>query len=191
MQIINKDNSFLKDATILISRVSDEYENYKLTDKDNDWVKAILDNITKDFEPDIKPEGFEKLEVELSIKNARDFTFGEHLMLKGSVKGAYTATCVRCLIDTPQEFSSEFTCAFVNKRYEDDPEYEEVDEIFISEETADMYFHDRGKADLKEAITENCFVVINHYPLHDAECKGLCQTCGTDINTETCGHQGL
>lgn len=188
MQIVNKDNSFLKDPTILISRVSDDYETYHLTDKDNSWIKEVLDNITKDFEPEVKPEGFEHLNVELNIKNARDYTFGEHLILKGKVEGAYTATCVRCLVDTPQTFSTEFTCAFVNKRYEDDPEYEDVDEIYISEEMADMFFHERGKANLKEAIAENCFIAINHYPLHDANCQGLCQTCGNNKNTETCGH---
>ncbi|MFG1482827.1 DUF177 domain-containing protein [Halobacteriovorax sp. HFRX-2_2] len=188
MQIVNKDNTFLKDSTILISRVGDEFETYQLTDKNNEWVKSILDGITKDFDPEVKPEGFEHLNVELQLKNARDYTFGEHLIVKGKASGAYTATCVRCLLDTPQEFETEFTCAFINKRYEDDPEYEEIDEIYISDETADMFFHDRGKADLREAVAENCFLAINHYPVHDADCKGLCQTCGVDLNTDSCGH---
>lgn len=188
MQIVNKENSFLKDSTILISRVGDEFESYQLTDKDCNWVKEILDGITKDFEPEVKPEGFENLKVELDLKNSRDYTFGEHLIVKGKVSGAYTATCIRCLIDTPQSFESEFTAAYVNKRYEDDPEYEEVDEIFVSDVMADMFFHDRGKADLKESVAECCFLAINHYPVHDADCKGLCQICGTDKNSDTCEH---
>lgn len=188
MQIVNKENNFLKDPTILISRVGDEFETYQLTDKDCTWVKEILAGITKDFEPEVKPEGLEHLNVELSLKNSRDFTFGEHLIVKGKVSGAYTATCIRCLVDTPQEFEAEFTGAYINKRYEDDPEYEEIDEIYISDEMADMFFHERGKANLKEAVAENCFLAINHYPLHEEDCKGLCQICGVDLNSETCEH---
>lgn len=185
----SKQDNPLAESVLLISKLRDEQETgLKLTTENTPWLEGILDNIKKEFEPEEIPEGAENIEVNLTLKRDSNSEFGEYLYVEGMVKGGYQATCVRCLIDTPQQFEKEFKGAYINKRYEDDPEYEEIDEIYINNETADLFFHDRGKADLVDVITEACFLGTTRYPLHDENCKGLCHTCGTDLNTGTCKH---
>ncbi len=183
-----KDNP-LAESVILISKFRDAEETSFVLNRENaPWLTKILDNIKNEFEPDSVPEGTENIEIELTLKRDSNSTFGEYLYLEGIARGGYQATCVKCLVDTPLTFEKEFKGAYVNKRYEDDPEYEEVDEIFINNETADLFFHDRGKADLVDIVTEACFLGTTRYPLHDEDCKGLCHTCGIDLNTDSCKH---
>jgi uncharacterized protein len=183
-----QDNPLAK-SVLLISKLRDEQVNsFKLTPENTPWLESVLDNIKKEFEPEQTPEGVESIEVNLTLKRDSNAEVGEYLYVEGVAKGGYQATCVRCLIDTPQSFEKEFKGAYINKRYEDDPEYEDIDEIFVNNETADLFFHDRGKADLVDVVTEACFLGTNRYPLHHEDCKGLCHTCGTDLNTGTCKH---
>lgn len=181
-----KDNP-LKDQVVLINKFKDGGEEFILDQENTPWLDQVIDSITNEFEPE--DQSAEKvISVDLKLKRDSNGTFGEYLFIEGSLKAKYMATCIRCLTDTQQDIESEFIGAYINKRFEDDPEYEEVDEIFIENQQADLFFHDRGKADLMDIVKEATFLAADRYPLHIEDCKGLCQTCGCDLNTETCGH---
>jgi uncharacterized protein len=187
--LFSKQDNPVAEPILLISKLRDEQETaLKLNRENTPWLSGILDNIKNEFEPDEVPEGIENIEVDIVLKRDSNAEYGEYLYVEGIAKGGYQATCVRCLIDTPQKFEKTFKGAYINKRYEDDPEYEEIDEIYVNNQTADLFFHDRGKADLIDVVTEACFLATNRYPLHHEDCKGLCPTCGIDLNTDTCEH---
>ncbi|MEE3079565.1 MAG: DUF177 domain-containing protein [Bdellovibrionota bacterium] len=170
----------------LISRLKDKEDIVLTFDQSSPWVSTILSSITAEYEPEEIIEPI--LNVEITLKRDSNNTFGEYLVAHGSVTGQYMASCVKCLDDAKQEFSSEFTGAYVHSRYENDPEYEEVDEIYIDEKVCDLYFHDRGKSNLSELITEATVLAINPYPSCKSECKGLCGQCGENKNHVDCGH---
>ena len=171
----------------LISRLKDSEEStFEFNNKETDWVNKILTSITAEYEPEEIID--ENLKVSLTLKRDSDSTFGEYLVVDGKVEGNYMATCVKCLDDSKQDFSSDFQGAYVHSRYEKDPVYEEVDEIYIDERVCDLYFHDRGKADLSEVLTEAAVLAINPYPKCKEECRGLCGHCGENKNHVDCGH---
>ena len=156
MQNTSQDNP-LKDKIVLISKFSDDGDRLELSTQNTPWLAQILDKTTEDIITDT-PECDKEINVDLTLQRGSDNVFGEYLFVSGKVSANYTATCVRCLIDTDQEINHEFTGAYVNKRFEDDPEYEDVDVIFINDAQADLFFHDRGKADIADIIKEATFL---------------------------------
>jgi uncharacterized protein len=183
--MITNREEILKDSIILISRFNDEAEEFSLG-QETPWVAEIIDKISADYEPET--EQVKDIKVDLKLTRNSNGEYGEYLFVEGEVSGSYIATCIRCLVDTPQNFTKEFKGAFINGRLENEPEYEEIDEIFVNNQQADLFFHQRGKANLNDIVAEACFMAVDHYPVHAEDCKGLCHTCGINLNTDTCKH---
>lgn len=165
----------------------DETYEYALG-TDLEWVKGLLDELeenTDKEDPTYRPSEFS---CDLKVKRKSGKPFGDHILVWGHVSSKYQAPCVRCLKLTPQEVDAEFQVSFIPKTLEKEPEFEELDDIFTENEEFDLYFHDKGVADISEMVHENLFMNIDHFPLHDADCLGLCQECGQDLNDGTCKH---
>ncbi|MAF78582.1 MAG: hypothetical protein CME63_04155 [Halobacteriovoraceae bacterium] len=176
------------DKEVILSRyVFDETVQYELDDS-LDWVSALYDELEENT--DREEEGYKKgnISVRLQLKRKSGKPFGDHLLVKGSIEAQYTAGCVRCLTLTPESVDTEFQCAFINSRFEKDPEFEELDDIFTENEEYDLYFYEKGKIEIAEMVHEYLFMNINHLPLHDPNCLGLCQECGQDLNKGSCIH---
>lgn len=178
-----------KDETVLISKFTDRVEEFTLDLENTPWLHKIMDKITADFDKTEFPENCEKLEVKVKYKRDLEDIYGEYFSISGQITGNYYANCVRCLINVPMKFKTDFKGAYINQHFEKDEEYAELDEIYIDGDTADLHFHNRGKANIADIIAEATFLAIDHYPIHDAECKGLCYTCGIDLNKGTCNHK--
>lgn len=178
-----------KDETVLISKFTDKIEEYTLDLENTPWLTKVMDKITKDFDKSDFPENSEKLAVSLKYKRDLDREFGEYFWISGKISGSYFANCVRCLINVPMKFESDFKGAYINQHFEKQEEFAELDELYLAGETVDLHFHIRGKANIADIISEATFLAVDHYPLHDAECKGLCHTCGIDLNSGTCEHK--
>ena len=180
-------NEISEKPIFLISRLKDsEPTTLHFNNKDTSWVDTILQSITAEYDTEENID--EELKASLTVKRDSNSEFGEYLIVTGSVEGKYMASCVKCLDDSPQSFSTEFQGVYIHSRYENDPEYEEVDDVFIEDKVLDLYFHERGKADLSEALTEAAVLAINPYPKCKEECKGLCGQCGENKNHNNCGH---
>ncbi|MGH2830450.1 MAG: YceD family protein [Actinomycetota bacterium] len=97
----------------------------------------------------------------------------EGILVTGDVAGVYALECSRCLM----EFDAAFTVS-VNEVYAY-PEQEEFEEGFVVESDS---------IDLEPAVRDEVLLAVPANPLHDPGCKGLCATCGQDLNVADCGH---
>lgn len=170
--------------------VFDETTDYEL-DENCTWVNDLfneLEESTDRKEEDYKEGG---IRCDLSLKRKSGKPFGDHLLVKGNIRASYMAPCVKCLKLTDQEVDADFQSCFVPQHLENEPEFEELDDIFTENEEFALYFHEKGNADIAEMVHENLFMNIDHFPLHDPNCAGLCPECGQDLNTGTCKHQGV
>ncbi|EQC50120.1 hypothetical protein M899_2824 [Bacteriovorax sp. BSW11_IV] len=182
-------NPELKLAAIVnISDFTDVPSEYELNSNDNQWVREILGEIEGDFFDDELPKGEGLITANLSIKRLVNNIYGEHIVVRAHAHAKYYAACVRCLEAAPQEADAEFQVAFINSRFEKDPEYGEISHILADGEEAELYFHEKGKANIKELLHEQIYMSLDPLPLHDEECKGLCPQCGVNLNKESCGH---
>jgi len=175
-------------ATVLITKFGDEEVTYKLNNE-VEWVRELLDKIENDIEDNDDYAGEPgNLSLTLRIKRKTGSGFGEHLIVRGDIETQYSTPCVKCLEPSNQEVQASFAACFLHSHFEKSEELEESTHIFVDNEEMEVYFQDKGKADLKELVNEQLFMEIEPLPLHDADCKGLCQTCGQNLNIDDCGH---
>lgn len=106
---------------------------------------------------------------------------GRYVLVMGKVVGMVPLECSRCLVAFEQELKASFEaqCAIPTFRLlaEGLPvdEGEEVTAIF-----------DANSADLWELVRQALVVNLPMRPLCRPECKGLCPSCGANLNETTC-----
>ncbi len=92
---------------------------------------------------------------------------------QGSVATDVNATCRRCLASTPRRIDAQVHLVFTEDQDTDDPS------AYVVPAGADVL-------DLSEAIREELILALEAYVLCREDCKGLCPSCGTDLNTNSC-----
>ena len=99
------------------------------------------------------------------------------LLLAGSFKAKTRVTCGRCLEDFDLPIQTDFEEIYTYPGY---PLSE--NETFIPE---------NGTLDLEELIGDFLLLEIPINPICKEDCKGLCDTCGQNLNLESCEHNWL
>ncbi|AWZ48702.1 hypothetical protein C3495_07700 [Clostridiaceae bacterium 14S0207] len=94
---------------------------------------------------------------------------GEQFFFKAKYDTVLNFTCSRCLKEFPQEFHLE-----LNETYSRNPESEEIRKI------------EGNSVDLYELIEESLFLNIPIQRLCKESCKGLCPSCGINLNKNIC-----
>ena len=92
----------------------------------------------------------------------------------GRIEGKVALDCRRCLGETTAPVRDEVHIIFAEAGDPDDP---------------DVYAIDPGswELDLRPAVREHWVLEAPGYALCRPDCKGLCPTCGTDLNVGDCG----
>lgn len=118
---------------------------------------------------DLKPAGAIKVTGRLSSAGSGRFYFSGHMA--GDIEG----NCRRCLQDTKQPVSEEahFFYAEMDDEEADDPDIYRLDTR-------------AAKLDLRPAIREQWLLAAPAFSLCMEDCKGLCPSCGTNLNEATC-----
>lgn len=94
------------------------------------------------------------------------------LELEGRADTVLDTQCSRCL--KPLELKLEVP---VETLLAEELEDEQSDEIVLLED---------GQVDLDEIFTTACVLALDGKPLCKEDCKGLCPTCGKDLNEGPC-----
>ena len=108
----------------------------------------------------------------------------EQVYFQGTVAGTMTTPCGRCVEPSRHDFEVEMQVMFLPpgaSGSHDDPEAGGLDD------EPDIYLHDGMKLDLAPAVYDQVVLAFPVQPLCRADCAGLCQVCGGDLNETTCG----
>lgn len=100
---------------------------------------------------------------------------GAGVVASGTVSGSFTAICSRCLSSFELPLTAEVESFFV----------QHGDEADLPEEQ-DFGFIEDGSLDLMPGILAALALEAPFAPLHDPDCKGICPSCGTDLNAGAC-----
>lgn len=96
--------------------------------------------------------------------------------------GVVDMPCIRCLNPSQQQIELHFRDEFHSKIEVNTgvalPEPPEEDPFYIDESHL---------VDLGEALREYALLELPMQPLCKADCKGLCPSCGADLNAGSCG----
>jgi uncharacterized metal-binding protein YceD (DUF177 family) len=164
-QSVSTAHTFI-DGKVKLSRLpNDVYNDFKF-DKETDWVRDLLVELNEkasDYnEEDKIKESYLELEFKLAKKHTK--AFGEFLILHAEVKSEYYTECVKTLQTMKDLLNVHFKAVFLHNRFENDEQYEEVTEIFVENDVHELYFFNKGMADIKEVFHEQIFLNINQYP---------------------------
>lgn len=105
---------------------------------------------------------------------------GDALLVTGTVEGQATTSCARCLAPVELPLTGEIEGYFLTGG-EDAKAPDDLDE--------DEFDHlpEDGAINLTELVCAALLVEVPFVPLCDEECKGLCLTCGANLNEGPCG----
>ena len=109
---------------------------------------------------------------------------GPEVRLSGALTSKLKLTCDRCLEPIGEFVRREFDLFFEER---DSLVYEENAEIELDETTTQTAFLTGSDLPLGEIMREQVLLALPMKPLCDTQCKGLCPSCGQNLNIDSCG----
>jgi uncharacterized protein len=106
----------------------------------------------------------------------------EQVRLQGHVNAAIEVRCDRCLAPVVVPVNADFDVAYIPAELEEaTPEPTE-----LQEDDLNFAVYEGGELDIDELAREQLLLALPARQLCREDCKGLCPTCGADLNTQTC-----
>lgn len=103
---------------------------------------------------------------------------GGAFLVRGSVTGSVSTACARCLDDFTIPVNGEIEGYFIIEGQGEAPEDMDDDEFDILPPTNEI--------DMEPLLLAAVLLELPLIPLCDEECKGICQTCGKNLNEGPC-----
>jgi uncharacterized protein len=108
---------------------------------------------------------------------------GEEVRVAGSLQTTVEASCSRCLEPARCDISKSFDLFF---REREENMFDEDDDIELTEEDMRTAFFTGTRLALADILREQVLLALPMKALCRVDCKGLCPTCGTNLNLNTC-----
>lgn len=104
---------------------------------------------------------------------------GDAFLVAGTVEGAAKTACARCLEDVPFDIVGEIEGYFlIGGEDAEAPEDMDDDEFDV--------LPDNNEIDMLPLIQAAVLLELPLIPLCDDDCRGICPTCGANLNDEPC-----
>ena len=150
-------------------------------------LTEIALNLGKHFHYEVNEECEENEDFRCvePVKGGIDFTnAGRLIIVRGKLATVVELECGRCLDEfiTPVKMTVEEQFPIVDPHAVTPEHTEEIEE----DEVDESLFLD-NVFDLSEYIRQAVLVEVPIRPLCREDCKGLCPTCGMDLNEGACG----
>jgi uncharacterized protein len=115
--------------------------------------------------------------LRLDFTVAREF---DHIRAAGKVETTVRIPCARCLTEFDREIASSFTVFYTKSAEPLDEEVELAEEDLISKS------YEGEEIDFAPEVAEQVIMEIPFKPLCREDCKGLCSSCGANLNDTVC-----
>ncbi len=106
---------------------------------------------------------------------------GRDILIRGHLEGRLALACSRCLEPFDAPVASEFEVLLVPA-----PGGEVADKEELSAQELDLDFYSGETVDLEALVREQIILLAPLKPLCQEDCRGLCPTCGANLNLEAC-----
>jgi uncharacterized protein len=139
--------------------------------------KALFEPGIVDFTPDnVRQMGY--LDWEISAERA-----GSEIRITGTLDITVEVMCSRCLEPAQIRVSKPFDLFF---RERDEAMFDEDEEVQLDETETRTAFFTGTKLAIGEILREQILLALPMKALCTVDCKGLCPTCGTNLNSGSC-----
>ena len=146
-------------------------------------INQTLSANAMEYTPDVLQSGPLSVtgQADLLIEHHGHKEVVEDIRLRAHYDGDFTLLCARCLDLVPQHLSGDFDLIFRPEAADSDSGERSISE----EETEIGYYEERGLM-LEDVLREQILLSLPNRTLCRSDCKGLCQHCGTNLNTAAC-----
>ncbi len=121
------------------------------------------------------------------IKTAlRAIRIDDMIAVTGIIRTLVRLPCGRCLKEYETPLKSRFDLTYVH-RLPGIQEDEEQDEVEISAAEMGLIYFEGENINLQDGIQEQVIMALPVKALCSENCKGLCSSCGNDLNEGDCG----
>jgi uncharacterized protein len=110
------------------------------------------------------------------------FKSGVEVLARGRVEGELSMVCSRCVGPAKVSVVSPIEVLYLPR----DADLPGSDED-IAGELPDVVPYEDEQIDLEETLREEILLALPYAPVCSEDCKGLCPTCGKDLNEGACG----
>ena len=100
----------------------------------------------------------------------------EDIFFRAKLQGKLSTSCVRCLEAGSFDVDVSFSGVYSQGESQDTEEAEDPG----------IFFYNGEEIDFSVAVRENIILSIPTHPLCQDKCKGLCPSCGENLNFKTC-----
>jgi uncharacterized protein len=148
-------------------------------------IRTAHEHIEQVYQPDVLGPPTDTYTVvapaELSLDIYKD---KDQFRLVGHVKTILELACSRCLEPFTWPIDAEF-----DLRYQPHTHNTGEGEREVEEDDLTTAFYENEEIDLGQLMQEQFYLSVPMKPLCADDCKGLCVSCGTNRNHETCDCQ--
>ncbi len=116
----------------------------------------------------------------------RAIRIGDMIEVKGEINTFIRLPCGRCLKAYETPLKSRFDLTYV-RRIPGAQEDEEQEEVEIRAEEMGLMYFQGEEINLQDGIQEQVIIALPIKALCRENCKGLCSSCGNDLNEGDCG----
>jgi uncharacterized protein len=139
-------------------------------------VRGALDASTFKRPEDSDISFVSPVDYELKIARA-----GDSIWMRGPVRGRLSLTCARCLEHFTLSVASRLDIELLPRNKA--PRGSEVE---LKTEEMDIYYFEGDEIDIDPYIFEEIMLNIPVKALCAESCKGICPSCGKNLNIEDC-----
>lgn len=111
-------------------------------------------------------------------------------LFRGRVRGSFRTACDRCIVEIAVPFDVEAAWYFESGAPSDEREAIEADTDFDEDDGGGRWTFAGEELDLTGAVREEVSLSIPSKFLCREDCKGLCVTCGANLNEGPCACNG-
>jgi uncharacterized protein len=153
-------------------------------------IGAQHERVDRRFEPSVLPQQGDVYRivepVELTLDVYKDLGLGvdkadDRFRVTGDVRSTLELSCSRCL----EPFTMPVHTSF-DLRYVPQTANAGVGELEVGEDDLTTAYYEGESIDLEQLIREQLYLAVPMKPLCDEACKGLCPTCGNNLNAGPC-----
>jgi uncharacterized protein len=108
---------------------------------------------------------------------------GEEIRIIGDLDATFDVSCSRCLEPARVQVQKPFDLYF---RERDEEMFDEDEEVGLDERDTSTAFFAGTKLAIADILREQILLALPMKTLCAVDCKGLCPTCGTNLNSGSC-----
>jgi uncharacterized protein len=153
-----------------ISQLKKNVDQDMTLDENTPWLKSLLDEFCDGLTTDDYEQGEELPSISFkgSLKLCEDSKYHDFAVLEGEFEMNFYTLCIKTGTVILDSLGGAIEAAFINSSLKEKFELEEEVDIFITDREYELYFHEKGKFDIRPVLFEYAHVNKDPYPTLEA-----------------------